>query len=36
MKHRTIENQGEVNNSNLYLDETDSKGIPLLKQGNIF
>lgn len=32
MKHRTTENQGEVNNSNLYLDETDSKGVPLLKR----
>lgn len=32
MKHRTTENQGEVNNSSLYLEETDSKGVPLLKR----
>lgn len=32
MKHRTTENQGEVNNSSLYLEGTDSKGIPLLKR----
>lgn len=32
MKHHTTENQDEVNNSSLYLDETDSNGISLLKR----
>lgn len=32
MKHHTTENQDEVNNSSLYLDETGSNGISLLKR----
>ena len=32
MKQQSTENQDMVNNSNLYLDETDSKGVPLLRR----